>query len=189
MAAPLIAGVDEVGRGCLAGPVVAVALILPPTFTHPLLRDSKALTPAQRAHLAALLWEVALGIGVGMRGPLFIDQHNILQATLAAMQEAVETLPCLPDLVRVDGPYVPPLPFPAQPCIRGDQRYPEIAAASIVAKVLRDQLMTQLAQEYPPYQWARNKGYPTQAHWEALRRWGPSPLHRQTFLKKGPPLG
>ncbi|RMF54101.1 MAG: ribonuclease HII [Bacteroidetes bacterium] len=188
MAAYLIAGVDEVGRGCLAGPVVAVALILPPDFTHPLLRDSKSLRPAQRTHLAALLWEAALGIGIGMRGPRYIDTHNILQATLAAMQEAIENLPLAPNLVRVDGPHLPVCSYPIQACIRGDAQYPEIAAASIVAKVLRDQLMIRLAAQYPPYQWHKNKGYPTQAHWVAIQKYGPSPLHRYTFLRKGPLL-
>jgi len=188
MAARLIAGVDEVGRGCLAGPVVAVAILLPPNVEPPLLRDSKSLRPPQRRQLYPLLLEKALAIGVGMQGPAEIDRHNILRATLLAMQEALESLPLQPDLVRVDGPHRPASPFPIEACVKGDERFPEIAAASVVAKVLRDQLMTLLAQEYPYYQWEHNKGYPTRPHWEALQRWGPSPLHRRSFLKKGPPL-
>jgi ribonuclease HII len=183
MASSLIAGVDEAGRGCLAGPVVAVAVILPREFVHPLLRDSKALTPAQRLEVVRVLWSQALAIGVGMQGPEAIDRYNILQATLLAMREAVESLDLSPTLIRVDGPYAPPLGAAVQTCIRGDAHYPEIAAASIVAKVLRDQLMEHLHEEYPHYHWATNKGYPTPAHREALRRYGPSPFHRLSFLR------
>lgn len=162
---------------------MAAAVILPPDFRHPLLRDSKALTPAQRTEVFAVLLEHAL-IGVGMQGPTAIDTHNILRASLLAMQEAVEALPVQPTLVRVDGLHGFPSQIPVEPCIRGDQRYPEIAAASIVAKVLRDQLMQYLHQEYPMYGWQQNKGYPTPAHYQAIQRYGPSPLHRRSFLRK-----
>lgn len=184
MAEPLIAGVDEAGRGCLAGPVVAAAVILPPNFRHPLLRDSKSLTPTQRAEIFAILLEHSLAIGVGMQGPEAIDTHNILRATLFAMQEAVETLPISPTLVRVDGPYGFPSRIPVEPCIRGDQNYPQIAAASILAKVLRDQLMQRLHADYPMYGWQQNKGYPTSAHYQAIRQYGLSPLHRRSFFHK-----
>lgn len=185
MAELLIAGVDEAGRGCLAGPVVAAAVILPPGFSHPLLRDSKTLSPAQRKAIFPVLLREAIAFSLGLQGPQAIDTHNILQASLLAMREAVETLPIQPTRIRVDGPYGFAASVPVEPCIQGDQRYPEIAAASILAKVLRDQLMQHLHIDYPMYGWEKNKGYPTAAHWAALKLYGPSPLHRQSFLRKG----
>lgn len=184
MAGSLIAGVDEAGRGCLAGPVVAAAVLLPPDFAHPLLRDSKALSPAQRKAIFPLLVERAIAFSIGIQGPQTIDRYNILQASLLAMREAVETLPMRPTHIRVDGPYGFAASVPVEPCIRGDQHYPEIAAASILAKVLRDEIMQRLHRDYPIYGWQQNKGYPTIAHWEALRRCGPSPWHRRSFLRK-----
>lgn len=182
MGTSLIAGVDEVGRGCLAGPVVAVAIILPSGFEHPLLRESKSLRSEQRRQLYPLLLEKALAVGVGMQGPAEIDRHNILRATLLAMQEALESLPLQPDRVRVDGPHPPACLFPVEACVKGDERFPEIAAASIVAKVLRDSIMDLLHRDWPHYGWDRNKGYPTPAHRQALQKWGPCPLHRRSFL-------
>ncbi|MCS6789976.1 MAG: ribonuclease HII [Bacteroidia bacterium] len=177
------AGVDEAGRGALAGPVVAAAVILPEGFSHPWLRDSKLLTPAQREKVFASLQRAGALIGIGMQGPNAIDHYNILRATLLAMQEAVEALAVRPDAVRIDGKYVPPLPIPTYACIKGDQLYPEIAAASIAAKVIRDQLMSLLHKDFPAYGWAVNKGYPTLAHRKVLSQLGPSPLHRRSFLK------
>lgn len=179
----LIAGVDEVGRGCLAGPVVAAAVILPQGFTHPLLRDSKSLTPGQREVAAELIFTHALAVSFGFQGPAEIDRLNILQASLCAMQEAIETLPLRPDWIRVDGPHKPFAAPHIEACVQGDARYPEIAAASIVAKVVRDKLMALLHREFPQYGWVSNKGYPTRAHWAALVQYGPSPLHRRTFLQ------
>lgn len=178
-----IAGVDEAGRGCLAGPVVAAAVILPSGFSHPLLRDSKQLLPAQRLHVFhALLNEGAL-IGIGMQGPKAIDRYNILRATLLAMQEAIESLPVSPIRIRIDGTHAP-YPFKGvETYAGGDRRFAEIAAASIVAKVIRDHLMVQLHTDYPVYGWQHNKGYPTPAHRQALLMYGPSPLHRQTFIR------
>lgn len=178
----LIAGVDEAGRGCLAGPVVAAAVILPEGFFHPLLRDSKALTPHQRRQVLQALLERGAIIGIGMQGPDSIDRHNILRATLLAMEEAIEALQVLPARIRIDGQYAPPLPV-VETHIRGDQRFPEIAAASIVAKVIRDQLMERLHDDYPMYGWQQNKGYPTLAHRQAIAAHGLSPLHRRSFLK------
>lgn len=177
------AGVDEAGRGALAGPVVAAAVILPEGFSHPWLRDSKLLTPKQREKVFAALQQAGALIGIGMQGPEAIERHNILQATLLAMQEAVEMLLVRPHAVRIDGRFLPPLSIPAYAYVHGDRLYPEIAAASIAAKVIRDRLMSLLHRDFPAYDWASNKGYPTFAHKEALRKVGPSPLHRRSFLK------
>ncbi|MCS7297131.1 MAG: ribonuclease HII [Bacteroidia bacterium] len=178
----LIAGVDEAGRGCLAGPVVAGAVILPPHFSHPFLRDSKQLSPNQRLSVFEALLERRALIGIGMQGPQAVDASNILQATLEAMKEAVESLPLLPDCIRVDGPYAPSFQNCVETYIKGDQLLPEIAAAAIVAKVVRDQLMHHLHRHYPVYRWDKNKGYPTAEHKRALRIYGPSPYHRLSFL-------
>lgn len=183
MEGALVAGVDEAGRGCLAGPVVAAAVILPPGFTHPLLRDSKRLTPAQREVAAEIIFTHALAVSFGFQGPAEIDRLNILRASLRAMQEALETLPLTPAWIRVDGPHRPFAAPQVEACVRGDAHYPEIAAASIVAKVVRDRLMRLLHAEFPQYGWVSNKGYPTRAHWAALAQYGPSPFHRRTFLQ------
>ncbi|MEN3041413.1 MAG: ribonuclease HII [Bacteroidia bacterium] len=177
-----IAGIDEAGRGCLAGPVVAAAVILPEGFFHPLLRDSKMLTPNQRLRVFETLLEKNAIIGVGMRGPEAIDTLNILQATLQAMEEAVDSLLIKPDKIRIDGPFVPPaLRDIAEPHTHGDKQFPEIAAASIVAKLIRDRLMLHLHNKYPVYAWNKNKGYPTPEHRKAIQTFGLSPLHRRSF--------
>ncbi|MCS7188837.1 MAG: ribonuclease HII [Bacteroidia bacterium] len=186
-----VAGVDEAGRGALAGPVVAAAVILPsPQFSHPLLRDSKTLSPKQREKIFSILLKESIAIGIGMQGPQVIDTCNILQATLLAMEEAIETLHIMPEQIRVDGPHLPRTTGRVEACIHGDKMYPEIAAASIIAKVVRDRLMNVLHILHPVYGWAENKGYGTPAHWEALDKWGISTLHRLSFvsrrLKKGP---
>ncbi|MCX8111898.1 MAG: ribonuclease HII [Bacteroidia bacterium] len=178
---PWIAGVDEAGRGALAGPVVAAAVVLPEGFTHPLLRDSKTLTPTQRALLFHRLMEAGALIGIGMQGPEVIDRLNILRATLLSMEEAIDSLPLSPARIRVDGPHAP-RQAGVETYIRGDQTFPEIAAASIVAKIIRDQLMQLLHKDYPLYNWAANKGYPTPTHRLAIKTYGVSPLHRLSFL-------
>lgn len=184
MAAPLIAGVDEVGRGALAGPLLVAAVILPPQATHSLLRDSKALSSRQRAIAARYIQEVALAYSVAEVSVSRIDQVGPLQASLDGMAEAIQKLSPAPELVLIDGPHVPLLAgYRLQAEIKGDARYPSIAAASILAKVIRDRLMQTLHEAYPMYGWAQNKGYPTAMHRQALARYGPSPWHRKRFLK------
>lgn len=178
----LIAGVDEAGRGCLAGPVVAAAVILPVGFSHPWLRDSKTLTSSQRIQVFQALIQNGALIGIGMQGPEAIDRYNILRATLMAMEEAIEALGISPARIRIDGKHAPLLTG-TETHIRGDQHFPEIAAASIVAKVIRDQLMERLHADYPMYNWQQNKGYPTPAHRRAIAVYGLSPFHRRSFCR------
>lgn len=177
----LVAGVDEVGRGPLVGDVVAAAVILGPTCTVRGLADSKALSAARRETLAHELHSSAAAVALGRASPAEIDDLNILQATLLAMTRAVEALALRPDLVLVDGNRLPPWEFPAEAVVKGDAKVPEIAAASIVAKVQRDGEMLALEERWPGYGFAGHKGYPTQAHMEALRRLGPTPEHRFSF--------
>lgn len=177
--APL-AGVDEVGRGPLAGPVVAAAVVLPESGWPDGVRDSKKLTPAARERLAALIQDCA-SVGVGMAGPEEIDHLNIHRATLEAMRRAVAALPVAPAHVLVDGKFLPRLDFPATAVVRGDGRSLAVAAASIVAKVTRDRIMAAAAESHPHYGWASNKGYPAPQHLRALREHGPTPLHRRSF--------
>ncbi|KIE41319.1 ribonuclease HII [Geobacter anodireducens] len=176
-----IAGVDEAGRGPLAGPVVAAAVILPRGAHLPGVDDSKKLTPARRDDLFALIQSTALAIGVGAADHQVIDRINILQATLAAMREAVERLAKPPDYLLVDG--ISPIPFPvAQQTIKkGDSASISIAAASIIAKVTRDRLMGEYDQVYPGYGFAEHKGYGCASHMAAIAALGPSPIHRTTF--------
>ena len=180
-----VAGVDEAGRGPLAGPVVAAAVIFPAGVPSPLARlldDSKQLSAAQRdAAFAALLASGAAEIGIGAASVAEIVQFNILQAALLAMRRAVSRLSSPPDLALVDGNQTPPLACPVQCVIGGDGRSLSIAAASIVAKVIRDRAMTRLALRYPGYGWARNAGYATATHRQALRRLGPTAHHRASF--------
>lgn len=177
----LIAGVDEVGRGCLAGPVCAAAVILDPERPIEGLADSKTLSPARRKTLARQIRATALGFALGSASVEEIDRLNILNATLLAMQRAVAGLVPVPVLVRVDGDRVPDLPMSARACIGGDQSVPGIAAASILAKVSRDRLMVWLGAECPGYEFARHKGYGTAAHLQALERLGASRWHRRSF--------
>ncbi len=177
-----IAGVDEAGRGPLAGPVVAAAVILPPHRSFEGLTDSKQLRPARREALYHEILEYAIDTGIGIASPEEIDRLNILQASLLAMRRAVEQLTQIPDMLLIDGLYtIPDVSYPQQALVKGDLRSPSIAAASILAKVHRDRLMQQLHEMYPVYGWNRNKGYPTHAHYEALRRFGPTPHHRRSF--------
>jgi len=177
----IFAGVDEVGRGPLAGPVIAAAVILDPARPIAGLRDSKKLTAARRAELAEIIEENARAVGVGRAEVEEIDRLNILRAALLAMQRAIANLPLQPDVVYVDGNVTPSLAMPAVAVIGGDDSVASISAASIVAKVVRDGEMDRAAAHYPNYGFERHKGYATAAHLEALRRFGPSPLHRRTF--------
>ncbi len=181
-AAPgLVAGVDEAGRGPLAGPVVAAAVILDPARTIPGLADSKALTPAQRERLDDAIRARALALCVAEAGVDEIDRLNILQATLLAMRRAVEGLRLPPAQVLVDGNRLPVLRVPAQAIVGGDARVPAISAASILAKVHRDRLCVALHEAWPQYGFALHKGYPTAAHLRALREHGACPAHRRSF--------
>jgi ribonuclease HII len=179
--AGLVAGVDEVGRGPLAGPVVTAAVILDPARPIDGLRDSKALTPARREALAALIRERALAWALGRAEVEEIDAHNILRATLLAMERAVLALPVAPERVLVDGNQCPRVPWPVEAVVGGDALVPAISAASILAKVARDAEMVELDARYPGYGLAVHKGYPTREHREALARLGPSPIHRRSF--------
>ncbi|CDH43168.1 ribonuclease HII [Candidatus Contendibacter odensensis] len=177
----LIAGVDEVGRGPLAGPVVAAAVILDPARLIAGLADSKILSPARREHLAAEIRIKALAWALGRAEVDEIDRINILQASLLAMQRAVMALSIAPERVLVDGNRCPALTCPCEAIIKGDATVPAISAASILAKVARDAELCQLHEQYPDYGFARHKGYPTAVHREALRRYGPCPEHRRSF--------
>lgn len=187
----LVAGVDEAGRGPLAGPVIAAAVILDPA--HPIagLADSKKLTEKRRDHLFQEIRQHALAWAVARATVGEIDEINILQASLLAMQRAVSKLSIPPQKVIVDGNHCPLFPCEAEAIIKGDQTEPAISAASIVAKVLRDRLMQMLDKRYPQYGFSGHKGYPTAAHIEALRQHGVSRVHRLTFgpvrdIKKAP---
>jgi len=178
---PAVAGVDEVGRGCLAGPVVAAAVILDDAVPVRGLRDSKLLTAADRERFAGRIRLRARAVGLGVADEREIDALNILRATLLAMRRALEALGVRPDYVVVDALHLPGLPVPQDAVIGGDRTCAPIAAASIVAKVHRDGLMRRLHQSWPAYGFALHKGYGTNAHLEALRKHGASPVHRLTF--------
>ena len=175
-------GCDEAGRGCLAGPVVAAAVILPEDFAHPLLNDSKQLTERKRELLRPIIEQEALAWGVGSVSPEEIDQINILQASFLAMHRAIDNLILRPQLLLIDGNRFTPYPdIPHECIVGGDGKYMSIAAASILAKTHRDTLMLSLATEYPGYGLEGHKGYPTPAHKAAIRRLGLTPIHRKTF--------
>jgi ribonuclease HII len=177
----LMAGVDEAGRGPLAGPVVAGAVIIRPGDTIPGVRDSKLLTPRQRERLFQIITSRALSWGVGIVGPREIEKYNILQATLKAMKAAVLSLDPTPDFLLIDGINHIPVDLPQRAIKRGDASCFSIAAASIVAKVTRDRLMMKYHSVYPLYNFARHKGYPTRAHREAIVKYGCCEIHRRTF--------
>lgn len=181
IATALIAGVDEAGRGPLAGPVFAGAVILDPAQLIEGLADSKTLSPRRREQLAQAIQARALAWALGRAEVAEIDRLNILQAALLAMRRAVEALPVAPRRVLVDGNRCPPLACPCSAIIRGDATEPAISAASILAKVARDAELCRLHDRYPHYGFARHKGYPTAFHLDALRRHGPCPEHRRTF--------
>lgn len=179
----LEAGCDEAGRGCLAGPVVAAAVILPPDYYHPLLNDSKQMTAAQRLKVRDHIKEHALAWAVAEVSAEEIDHINILKASFEAMQRAVERLSIRPEHLLIDGNrFYPRLDIPFRCEVKGDARFANIAAASVLAKTYRDEYMARLAEEFPAYGWERNAGYPTKQHREAIARHGLTPHHRLTFI-------
>ena len=180
----LICGVDEAGRGPLAGPVCAAAVILPRDAEIPGLNDSKKLSDKRRRELFPIIKELAVAYAVVMVDEKTIDEINILQATFRAMEKAVNDLNVQPDFVLVDGNKLPNLSIPAKAVVHGDSLSASIAAASILAKVSRDDLMLEFANEFPQYGFEIHKGYGTKAHCSAILEHGPCPIHRATFLKK-----
>lgn len=183
-AAPTVleAGCDEAGRGCLAGPVVAAAVILPPGFSHPLLNDSKQLTEKQRMALRPIIMEQAIAWAVAAVDNHEIDEINILNASILAMHRALDQLAVTPGRIAVDGNRFKPWRAVEHECyVKGDGRFANIAAASVLAKTERDMLMDTYDTQYPHYGWKVNKAYPTKAHRQAIALYGPSPLHRMTF--------
>lgn len=178
----LEAGCDEAGRGCLAGPVFAAAVILPKDFAHPLVRDSKQLSEAQRNEARLIIQAQALAWAVASVSPAEIDQINILQSSFLAMHRAIAQLLIQPNFLLIDGNRFQPYQNISFTCIvKGDSKYASIAAASILAKTYRDDYMMQIAQEHPHYDWTKNKGYPTAAHRTAIQLYGTSPYHRLSF--------
>lgn len=177
----VIAGVDEVGRGPLAGPVIAAAVILDNYKTISGLTDSKVLSKKRRVILSEYILQNAVAVGVGRAEPEEIDEYNILQATLKAMLRAIESLSHKPSSILIDGNHAPQCELNIQTVVGGDLIIPEISAASIVAKVIRDDEMTEMDSLYPGYGFANHMGYPTRQHLEALKKLGPSPIHRQSF--------
>ena len=180
----IICGVDEAGRGPLAGPVCAAAVILPPNVEIPGLNDSKKLSDKKRRELYPIIKEKAIAYGIAFADHQEIDQINILQATYLAMERAINQLSVKPDLALIDGNRAKDFGIPVETVIHGDSLSASIAAASVLAKVTRDDVMLQMAEVYPGYDFEIHKGYGTKAHYAALRAQGPSPIHRMTFLKK-----
>jgi ribonuclease HII len=182
----LVAGCDEAGRGCLAGPVYAAAVILPEGYSHPEIRDSKLLPAARRVKLAEVIGQEAVAWAVSSVHPLDIDRINILNASILAMHQALENLDVQPGFVIVDGNrFHPYRNIPHQCIIKGDNHFLEIAAASILAKTARDAWMTDLHRQHPQYGWLTNKGYPSKQHIEAIRVSGTTVHHRKSFRVKG----
>jgi len=177
-----ICGIDEVGRGPLAGPVVAGAVILPKDCDILYINDSKKLTAAKRKQLYDEIMEKAVATGIGYATPQRIDEINILQATYEAMREAIKTLAVKPDILLNDAVTIPKVEIPQVPIIKGDAKSISIGAASIIAKVTRDRLMEEYDKVMPEYGFASNKGYGSAFHIEALKKYGPSPIHRQSFI-------
>ena len=179
----LVAGVDEVGRGPLAGPVVAAAVIFPPNIIIEGINDSKQLSEKERETLIPDILKKSISCSVSVISHSKIDEINILQASLLAMSISVSRLKIVPDLVLVDGNKKFEFMRPVLPIVKGDSKSFSIAAASIIAKVARDRVMKRLDIKFPQYSWNKNKGYPTREHIKAVKLYGPSPLHRKTFLK------
>lgn len=176
------AGCDEAGRGCLAGPVFAAAVILPMDFQHPLLDDSKKLTAKQRYELRPVIENGCISFGVALADQSEIDDINILNASILAMHRAIGKLVKQPGFILVDGNrFHPYRNIPFTTIVKGDSLYMNIAAASILAKTYRDDYMAAIDKEYPQYGWVKNKGYPTLAHRQAIREYGPTPHHRKSF--------
>ena len=179
-----ICGVDEAGRGPLAGPVCAAAVILPANLEIPGLNDSKKLSDKRRRELYPVIMEQAIAYGIGLADHQEIDEINILQATFLAMERAMANLSVKPELALIDGNREKDFGVPVKTVVQGDSLSASIAAASVLAKVTRDDIMLQMAQEYPGYGFEIHKGYGTKAHYQALAEKGPCPIHRMTFLKK-----
>ena len=180
----IICGVDEAGRGPLAGPVCAAAVILPKGLVLPGLNDSKKLTDKKRRELYPIIKEQAIAYGIGLASHEEIDEINILQATYLAMERAIAQLEGKADFALIDGNRAKDFGLPVKTVVKGDSLSASIAAASILAKVTRDDIMLEMAEKYPEYAFEVHKGYGTKAHYEALRTHGHSPIHRMTFLKK-----
>ena len=180
----LICGVDEAGRGPLAGPVCAAAVILPEHLEIPGLTDSKKLSDKKRRELFPIIQEKAVAYGIGLASEAEIDEINILQATFLAMRRALDQLSVKPEIALIDGNRETDFGLPVKTVVKGDSLSANIAAASVLAKVTRDNIMVELAETYPEYGFEIHKGYGTKAHYEALRQYGPCPIHRKTFLKK-----
>ena len=180
----VVCGVDEAGRGPLAGPVCAAAVILPDGLVIDGLDDSKKLTEKKRDALYDVICEEAIAYGIAFASVEEIEEMNILQATFLAMKRAVESLSVKPDIALVDGNQKPSLDIQARTLVKGDAKSPSIAAASILAKVTRDRLMTEIAEQYPQYEFPKHKGYGTKLHYEKIMEHGISPVHRRSFLKK-----
>ena len=178
----IVAGCDEAGRGCLAGPVFAAAVILPKGFYHPILNDSKKLSKDRRTSLRKIIEKESISWAVGQMSPEEIDEFNILRASFMAMHRALDQLEQKADLVLVDGNRFIPYPGIEHHCIiKGDGKYFSIAAASILAKTHRDEFMSKLDRKYPAYGWSRNQGYPTKSHRQAIIEFGPTEFHRKSF--------
>ncbi|MFP4025384.1 MAG: ribonuclease HII [Thiohalospira sp.] len=176
------AGCDEAGRGCLAGPVVAAAVILPVGFSHPLLNDSKLLTEKIRYQLREDIKNSALAFAIGIINNKKIDEINILKSSILAMHKALDKITLKFEHIIIDGnKFLKYKDFPHQCIIKGDSKYYSIAAASILAKTYRDDIMNELHELHPEYNWKRNKGYPTKEHREAIKKFGPTPYHRMSF--------
>jgi ribonuclease HII len=176
-----VAGTDEVGRGPLAGPVVAACVVLPPDCDYQIFQDSKKISAKARKELVGTLTVIDAMIGVGIVSAKEIDRINILQASLLAMKKAVEQLPITPDFLLVDGKFKVPMALAQQPLIKGDSRSASIAAASIIAKVTRDEMMLAFHNQYPRYNFKQHKGYPTAEHRRIIKEHGPCAIHRRSF--------
>ena len=177
-----IGGIDEVGRGPLAGPVVTACVIMPKDIRIPYVNDSKKVSEKRREALYDIIMEKAIAVGIGMSSQERIDEINILQATYEAMRKAINNLKIKPDILLNDAVNIPEVDIPQVPIIKGDAKSFTIACASIIAKVTRDRMMVELDKEYPEYGFAKHKGYGTKAHTDAIRQFGPCPLHRKTFI-------
>ncbi|MFT4575287.1 MAG: ribonuclease HII [Polaribacter sp.] len=178
----LEAGTDEAGRGCLCGPVVAAAVILPQNFEHPFLNDSKQLSEKQRNELKPFIEKNALSFGVSFVYEKEVDQINVLQASIIGMHRSIAQLKPLPEYIIVDGNKFKPFKeIPYKTIVKGDAKYLSIAAASVLAKTYRDEFMEKIHQEFPMYNWKQNKGYPTKQHRAAIREFGITKYHRKTF--------
>ena len=181
MTSQILAGVDEVGRGCLAGPVISVAIILKDTIDRSLMIDSKKLTPTKRAYLANYILNNTLSVGIGECSNHEIDRINIHNATLSSMKLAITNLNMMPDLAYIDGLFKPDIAISSECIIQGDNLIPEISAASILAKVYRDKLMIKMSKKFRNYYWNKNFGYGTKQHIMGLKKYGLTTMHRKNF--------